>query len=254
MTVTKRDFTLQLLIDAGISEGMRVLDVGCGSGDVTFMLSRLVTATGEVTGIDHDSHALSLAHERKAALGLKDQPAFIQSGLLDLPQSVGTFDAITGRRVLMYQADSVAAIAALAKHLRPGGVMIFQEHDTTMVPASLDAFPLHRKAQGWLLQMIDREGADLHIGFNLHRILTHAGLVVESVRAECLVQTPDAPYGLGHIIKACLPRIIALGVATADEIGIETLQQRLDDERHQSNGIYIGDVMFGAWARKPAIG
>jgi hypothetical protein len=49
-----------------------------------------------------------------------------------------------------------------------------------------------------------------------------------------------------------LPRIIALGVATPDEIGIETLQQRLDDERVQSNGIYIGDVMFGAWANKPS--
>jgi hypothetical protein len=42
------------------------------------------------------------------------------------------------------------------------------------------------------------------------------------------------------------------GVATAEEVDIETLQQRLDEERTQSTGIYIGDVMFGAWARKPA--
>jgi len=63
--------------------------------------------------------------------------------------------------------------------------------------------------------MISREGADLHIGFNLHSTLTQAGLSVESVRAECLVQTPSAPYGLANIVKACLPRVIALGVATA---------------------------------------
>lgn len=63
--------------------------------------------------------------------------------------------------------------------------------------------------------MIAREGADLHIGFNLHGILTKAGLNVECVRAECLVQTRDAPYGLGSIVKACLPRIVALGVATS---------------------------------------
>jgi hypothetical protein len=42
------------------------------------------------------------------------------------------------------------------------------------------------------------------------------------------------------------------GVATAEEVDIETLQQRLDEERTQSTGIYIGDVMFGACARKPA--
>ncbi|WP_312267774.1 methyltransferase domain-containing protein [Pseudescherichia sp.] len=251
MITAKRDFTLQLLIDADISAGMRVLDVGCGSGDVTFMLSKLVTDTGEVIGIDHDRNALSIAGERKITSSKQAQPIFIQSGLLDLPESVGTFDAIVGRRVLMYQADTVAAITELAKHLRPGGVMIFQEHDTTMVPASIDSFELHRKAQGWIQQMIALEGADLHIGFNLHSILTNAGLNVESVRAECLVQTPDTPYSLGNIVKACLPRIVALGVATPEEIGIETLQQRLDDERKKSKGIYIGDVIFGAWARKP---
>jgi len=95
-----------------------------------------------------------------------------------------------------------------------------------------------------------REEADLHIGFNLHGIFTQAGLTVESVRAECLVQTPDAPYNLGAIVRACLPRIIALGVASAEEVDIETLQARLDQERSVSSGVYVGDVMFGSWARK----
>ncbi|WP_258195209.1 hypothetical protein [Pseudomonas japonica] len=98
--------------------------------------------------------------------------------------------------------------------------------------------------------MIAREGADLHIGFNLHGIFTQAGLTVESVRAECVVQTPDTPYGLGNIVRACLPRIVALGVASASEVDIETLQERLDQERSASSGVYIGDVMFGSWARK----
>ena len=251
MTIARHDFTTQLLMDAGIGAGMRVLDVGCGTGDVAFLLSGLVGTRGEVVGIDHNGDALVTARSR-AASGQQPAPTFVQSGLLDLPASLGLFDAIVGRRVLMYQADTVAAAAALARHLRPGGVMVFQEHDTTMAPASIDAFTLHRQAQGWLQQMLAREGADLHIGFNLHSILARAGLKVESMRAECVVQTPDSAYGLGYIVQACLPRIIALGVATAEDVDIETLQQRLDEERTQSAGIYIGDVMFGAWARKEA--
>lgn len=251
MTIVARDFTTQLLIDAGIKDGMRVLDVGCGSGDVSFLVRSLVGEFGEVIGVDHDDGAFTAARNRRAE-GSLPLPVFIQSNLLDLPNSIGMFDAIVGRRVLMYQADTVATVTSLAAHLRPGGSMVFQEHDTTMAPASIDAFALHRKAQGWLKEMIACEGADLHIGFNLHGIFTRAGLCVGSVRAECVVQTPDSPYSLGHIVRACLPRIIALGVATPDEIGIETLQQRLDDERVQSEGIYIGDVMFGAWASKPA--
>jgi ubiquinone/menaquinone biosynthesis C-methylase UbiE len=67
MTIAKKDFTTQLLIDAGISAGMRVLDVGCGSGDVAFLLGSLVGSTGEVIGIDHDADALASARKRIAA-------------------------------------------------------------------------------------------------------------------------------------------------------------------------------------------
>jgi SAM-dependent methyltransferase len=250
MTITNADFTSRLVVDAGIRAGMKVLDVGCGSGDVAFLLARLVGASGTIVGVDHDPGALAVARQRTVADG-SAAPTFVQCKLLELPESLGTFDAIVGRRVLMYQADAVEAIRVLARNLRPGGIILFQEHDTTMVPASLDAFPLHRQATRWIQAMIEREGADLHVGFNLHRNLTQAGLVVEEVRAECLLQTPDRPYGLGHIVRACLPRIVAHGVATADEIGIETLQGRLDAERVASSGIYVGDMAFGAWAHKP---
>ncbi|HGM5549945.1 TPA: methyltransferase domain-containing protein [Pseudomonas putida] len=249
MSTQPPDFTTRLMIDAGIAKGMRILDVGCGSGDVSFLMCDLVGKSGEIIGVDHDAGAITLARQRSAA---HDHPAlrFLQSELLGLQDTLGTFDAIVGRRVLMYQKDAVATIRALAKYLRPGGIVVFQEHDTTMVPASLEPFPLHNRAQAWIREMITREGADLHIGFNLHGILTQAGLSVESVRAECLVQTPDTPYGLGNIVKACLSRITALGVASAEEVDIETLQQRLDQERSGSCGIYIGDMMFGSWARK----
>lgn len=249
MSINRLDFTTRLLIDAGIEKGMRILDVGCGLGDVSVLLGDLVGGDGEIVGVDHDADSIAIARERSAAHG-HSSLTFIQCELLELQNSVGTFDAIVGRRVLMYQRDTVATIRALSSRLRPGGIMVFQEHDTTMAPASLDPFPLHKRAQLWIQEMIAREGADLHIGFNLHRIFTQAGLTVESVRAECLVQTPDTPYSLGGIVRACLPRIIALGVASAEEVEIETLQERLDQERSASSGIYVGDVMFGSWARK----
>lgn len=249
MTVTKVDFTTRLFVEAGIHEGMRILDVGCGSGDVTFLLAGLVKESGEVIGIDHDAGAISIAQKR-GALAFTKAPQFVHSGLTELPESLGTFDAIVGRRVLMYQADTQEAVRLLAKSLRPGGIMAFQEHDTTMIPASLEVFPLHRLASSWVHGMIKREGADLHIGFNLHHILTQAGLVVEDIRAECLLQTPNNAYGLGGIVRVCLPRIVGLGVATLEEIGIETLQDRLDAERKASSAIYVGDMVFGVLARK----
>ncbi|WP_460415550.1 class I SAM-dependent methyltransferase [Pseudomonas sp. microsymbiont 2] len=250
MSLAKADFTTRLLLDAGIGPGMRVLDVGCGHGDVSLVLASLVDGDGAVVGIDQSDVALTVARQRGLPKGAA-RPEFVLADLHALPQSLGLFDAVVGRRVLMYQADAVKAVRVLARHLLPGGVMVFQEHDTTLVPASLEPFPVHRKATRWLQRMLAAEGADLHMGFNLYRIMSQAGLLVEDVRAECLVQTPDNDTGLASIIRACLPRIVALGVATARQVGIDTLQARLEAERKQSQGIYIGDLAFACRARKP---
>ena len=244
------DFTHRLLVDAGVRPGMRVLDVGCGFGDVTVLIASLVGETGSIVGVDRDADAVARARERSVPRG-SATPTFVQAFLAALPPVLNELDAIVGRRVLMYQPDTTRTVRTLVQRLRPGGIIVFQEHDATMTPASLAPFPLHERAQGWLRGMIEREGADPHIGFHLHGILTRAGLVVEHVRAEAIVQTPNDPYALGNIVRACLSRIVGHGIATAGEVEVDTLQDRLNVERITTDGVYVGDMMFGAWARKP---
>ena len=53
-----RPITERLLRVAGVSEGMRVLDVGCGGGDVSFLAAELVGPSGSVLGIDRNPEAL----------------------------------------------------------------------------------------------------------------------------------------------------------------------------------------------------
>ena len=59
-----RPTTLHLLERAGVAPGMRVLDAGCGSGEVTVEPARLVGADGHVTAIDADQVLLERAGER----------------------------------------------------------------------------------------------------------------------------------------------------------------------------------------------
>ncbi|MEO7718022.1 MAG: methyltransferase, partial [Capsulimonas sp.] len=105
--------------------------------------------------------------------------------------------------------------------------------------------------QGWMWQTVWREGGKIHMGFGLAGALREAGLVVERVRAEAVVQTPEAHFPIEPIVRAMLSRIVAHGVATEEEIDIDTLEQRLSDEFESANATYIGDMVFGAWARKP---
>lgn len=65
-----RPYTERLLRLAAIKPGMRVLDVGCGAGDVTMLLARIVGPSGSVTGVDRSAQPLALAEHRAAAAGL----------------------------------------------------------------------------------------------------------------------------------------------------------------------------------------
>ena len=67
-----RDVTRSALVEAGVVPGMRVLDLGSGSGDVAFLAGELVEATGAVLGIERDAGTVAsaavLCHARSGAV------------------------------------------------------------------------------------------------------------------------------------------------------------------------------------------
>lgn len=249
MTNPAEDLTRRLLADAGIGAGMRVLDVGTGHGDVAVLAAALVGESGQVLGIDRDDGPLDAARARVSDLKLP-QVSFQSADLTALPAGLGRFDAVTCRRVLMYQPDAVACLSALAAVLNPGGLIVLQEHDGTGMPICRPAMPLHRQVHGWMWRTVVAEGADIQMGLNLAPALVRAGLSVERVRAEATVLTPEQPHTIAVIVRAMLDRMQAAGVATPDEIDIETLDDRLTAERKAANGTCIWEMVFGAWARK----
>jgi SAM-dependent methyltransferase len=251
MSDLAEDLTRRLLVDAGVRDGLRVLDIGCGRGDVTFLARQLVGEGGKVLGIDRDDAPFEAARARARDL-VFDNVSFARVDLGALSNEVGLFDAVVARRVLMYQPDAVACLKRLADVLVPGGLIVLQEHDSTSMPISLPSMPLHEQVHGWLWETVKREGADVHMGLHLGPALEQAGFAVERVRAEATVLTRDQPHMIGSIVRAMVARITGTGVATAEELDAETLDERLAAERWEANGTCIWEMVFGAWARKSA--
>lgn len=242
--------TRRLLSDAGVTPGMHVLDVGCGRGDVALMLADIVGDHGRVVGVDRDANAITVAKARARALGLTNL-AFAVKDLDAVSLDLGPFDAVIGRRVLMYLPDPARVVAALASLLRPGGLVVFQEHDATVGPGLGGQLPLHEQVHDWIWKTVAGEGGDTRMGLHLHGALTRAGLVVEQVRADAVILTPTVSPPIVAIVRAMLPRLAAQGVARQQDVDIETLEARLANERRAANATCIWDMAFGAWARKP---
>ena len=105
------DLTRDILLRAGLSYGMRVLDIGCGVGDVSIVAADLVGPEGSVLGTDPATEALSLARARLDALG-KPWVRFAP-GTIESVEDGADFDAVIGRFILIHLADPAGALRGL---------------------------------------------------------------------------------------------------------------------------------------------
>ena len=126
--------TERLFRVAGVGPGMRVLDVGCGVGDVSFLASSLVGADAVVVGVDLDSEALNVAEHRRIAAGITNVE--FREGDARAFDVERLFDAAVGRLVMMYMSDPTAALRQIAERVRPGGIVAFHEWDARVSPAA----------------------------------------------------------------------------------------------------------------------
>jgi ubiquinone/menaquinone biosynthesis C-methylase UbiE len=98
---------------AGVAVGMRVLDLGSGTGDVAIFVSRLAGPEGEVVGVERDPNAVASATARVAQARISNV-RFIQGDAQTLDGLADRFDAAVGRLVLMYLPDPAAALRRIA--------------------------------------------------------------------------------------------------------------------------------------------
>jgi ubiquinone/menaquinone biosynthesis C-methylase UbiE len=245
------ELTENLLRSAGISEGMRVLDVGCGSGCVSLLAARLVGPSGAVTGMDRSPQALALARSRADAEHLQ-HVTFIEGDLIN-PAYQGSFDALIGRFVLMYLPEPAIALQRLAYYVRKGGIIAFQEMDIT-ASRSVPDMPTWQKCREWIGETFQRTKVDIQMGPKLHATFLHAGLPQPQMQLQARVggaQDFPAHEYIADIVASLLPRMTNSGVATADEVRIETLAERLKEEMISRNGVMILPSLVGAWVKTP---
>nr|WP_272916643.1 class I SAM-dependent methyltransferase [Novosphingobium silvae] len=227
----------------GINPGMRVLDVGCANGDLTRAMASLVGRGGEVVGIDSSEEALVSARAIQPdplSASIRYQRADLSR---DLPE-LGLFDAIVGRRVLMYLPDAAETLARLARLANPGAIMAFQEHARADLPAGLSDLPVHRRWYGLVWDTITAEGGDVTLGYRLADLVHSVGTVIEHARSEgVLIQAWEDSF-LPTLVRVMLPRMMEHGVASEDDVDLDSLAQRIDDERLISKGTIFWDLAF----------
>ncbi|HEX5044387.1 MAG TPA: methyltransferase domain-containing protein [Candidatus Polarisedimenticolaceae bacterium] len=169
----------------GLRAGARILDVGCGPGEIASRLAEKFPQA-RVTGVDLLEEHLRLARTRYPQLA--DRMALLKADAFSLPFEDETFDLAVCRHVVQAIPDAPRALAELARVTRPGGFLHVLAEDYGMIhlhPTRPDVTDFWNEGPPTFGRA---QGVDLHVG---RRTFTHLRkLGLQGVRVDWIVVDP----------------------------------------------------------------
>jgi 2-polyprenyl-3-methyl-5-hydroxy-6-metoxy-1,4-benzoquinol methylase len=246
-----RPITERLLREIGLRPGMRVLDLGCGAGDVSILAGELVGPAGVVIGIDRNLEVLHTAREKARAAGL-DQVKFKQASVELLPDLV-PFDLVIGRYVLIHQSDPVAFLQAGAAKVRPGGILAFHEIGYfAECIESCRSTPLLRQVAEWILEVFRAGMPHYDVGRRLMDQFALAELRHPKMFCEVLIGgggDSAITDWLVETLETLLPQLIKAGVVSEESVPINLLKANIAHDVERSHRQIVGPAQICAWVR-----
>jgi SAM-dependent methyltransferase len=249
--------TRRFLEQAGISAGMKVLDVGSGPGEVAMLLAERVGPGGAVVGVEIDPDTLDIARARVAGY---ENISFVAGDInrVDLDDD---FDAIVGRLILIHLREPAATLRSLVCHLRPGGLVAFQDVDFTPPGVSMPPSRLCEQLDTWIKEAFRCARLEMQMGLKLYHLFLEAGLPAPCMSSEAafVIGTRESNQAELELVSAwavnvvhlLLPLILKSGIATAEEVAIDTLAERLRAEWATQHMVWrFGGDLVSAWTRK----
>jgi ubiquinone/menaquinone biosynthesis C-methylase UbiE len=243
------DYTEHALRLAGLRPGMRVLDIGSGPGDVSFIAARLVGPTGTVLGVDAAPAMIELARARAAEQDLSAvhfTQAAIDAITLDEP-----VDAVIGRLILMHLPDPAATLRHLSSYVRPGGVVAFSENDITAT-SSIPDMPLFGKVTAGIVRAFEAMGLSPRFGTTLHTIFAEAGLGAPRLTLGTPIGTAadtDILAYAAEVWRLVSPIAQQMGFAIDEVADIDNFVPRFREEAVAVNALITMPPIITARAR-----
>jgi SAM-dependent methyltransferase len=227
-----------LIAAAALAPGEQVLDVACGTGQVTFQAAAAVGDQGGVLGVDLSQRMVEAAQRGSLRLALQNTRfARMDAAQLALPDE--RFDVALCSLGLMYLPDPLQALREMRRVLRPGGRLVLSVWG-------------ERSRCGWapLFEIVDSEVASevcpLFFGLGRHDAL--ARLCADAGLADALHQRQAATLVYADGAEACRAAFVGGPVALAWSRFPEEVRVRVCERYLQS----LSAWQDGAGYRVPA--
>ena len=237
-----------LLIEGGLKPGLRVAEIGCGSGNMTCWMAQRVGLNGHVTGVDASEESLEQAR-KQAKVRQLGNVEFVWGDVNQLSLPPASFDLLYCRFVLMHQRQPEKGLSQMAAAVRPGGMVICEELDLSRCffePPSL----FMQRLMELNVALGDRQRVHYRLGSRMNTLFQNAGIG----QFELSFFTPAALRGpakglLTLSFREIAAKVVGAGLATQGEVDeIIREAERTDSD---NTTLYGMPLMGQAWARIP---
>ncbi|MES2040421.1 MAG: class I SAM-dependent methyltransferase [Pseudomonadota bacterium] len=238
----------RMLSGAGIAHGAQVLELGCGSGEMTLLLASAVGPTGRVTALDSDPAQIKAATEKLADAGFCNVNFVLSDMNNFVPGQV--FDAIVGRYFLLYIADPEGALARMVRWVKPGGVLAFLEMDFCRGTRSSIWPPVAAETNSaieFIADVMLDAGINPHMGVRLPSMLAHYGAVHAETAAPLQFGASSIELPL-EAVRSVIPMARKLGRSDACRYDVDALiTAELQGRDHRT--VTMPPLSVAAWVR-----
>jgi ubiquinone/menaquinone biosynthesis C-methylase UbiE len=236
----------RVLLEAGLREGMRIADFGCGVGVVTRMLAEITGPSGSVTGIDVDGAQLEQASAWCAA-GRLDNVNFLEAPAACTRLPRNSFDLVYCRFLLLHLADPMACLVEMRDVLKPGGILVVEDGDLksacSIPPSPVDAFA------DLFSQLGPLRGVDYSLANNLYHMVRQAGFsnAKLEIHQPALLEHENRHFLQWSVAEAG-GAFVDAGLTTRDQLAqtLSGMQEAIDNP----DVIILAPRMSLVWGRK----
>ena len=226
-----------------VAPGARVLDVGCGAGDVLLDLAGVVGESGAAVGVDTSESMLAAARSRADAAGIAATFMVCDAEALDFED--GSFDIARSERTLQWVADPVRAVAEMVRVTRPGGRVCVI--DTDWATLTVD-HPSPEAAARFFDGLARLRGDQTIVGRRLVNLLRDAEVDAVEAAAEthlALTWDPDTQEQVPGFFPLRMIAGVMAEQGLLDAQDAETTIQRLEDAARRDR-FFVSLTMFAA--------
>jgi SAM-dependent methyltransferase len=207
--------TLRLLAEAGLRGGDRCLDLGCGGGNVTLDMARIVGPDGSVTGVDFDPQIVELARQDARDAGAGNVEYHVADARIF---DGGPFDLIYSRFLLSHLGEPATVLARMRQLACPGGRIVVEDTDMSGCYCHPHD-PANARFAELYTEVVARGGGDADLGRRLPALALAAGLGDVEWNVFQPVHASGAHKHMTRVtMEQIRPAVLRHGLATDQEI------------------------------------